>query len=65
MLQTNRGAFVCSRFITLTNPVCKTIYQAELEKLNISFKTPKVDNCHYCDVLETEKKRHTMVKLRQ
>ena len=35
----------------VTNSVCKTIYQAEFEKHKSVLNT-----CHYCDMLETEKK---------
>lgn len=33
------------------NPASKTVYEREFKKLNISFKSPKVDTCHKCDVL--------------
>lgn len=34
-----------------TNNVSRSIYEREFKKLNISFKHPKVDTCHKCDVL--------------
>lgn len=33
------------------DPVSRNIYEKEFHKLNISFKSPKVDTCHKCGIL--------------
>ncbi|CAG4964256.1 unnamed protein product [Parnassius apollo] len=34
------------------NPISDKIYRSEFHKLNLSFKKPKVDTCHTCDLFK-------------
>ena len=37
---------------TTRNRVSRRIYETEFHKMKLSFKKPKIDTCHKCDVLQ-------------